>query len=168
MAAPAWLSPLLILDGCGGWDALLEAAHQQYLNDFGYATPRFRGRPIMLRRTPVEKSKEAAFWHLISEGEKEEDRTPSISRCERLAWVRLMIESASDESRVRVWNAMRPTGRGPKQHWVIALPDFSYVVILRETGNGLLLLSAYPVERGHRRATFERQYLEWCRKNSGA
>jgi hypothetical protein len=156
-----WLPPLLTLQGCGGWTGLLEAAHQRYLEDFFYTLPRFIGRAIKLRRTPVTDSKEAAFWHLIQEGESEDDRTPSMERCERIAWVRALIEAAGDATRVRLWSSMRQTGRGPKLHWVIALPDFSYMVVLRDDGETLLLLTAYPVERERRRLKLKREYEEW-------
>jgi hypothetical protein len=41
---------------------------------------------------------------------------------------------------------------------VIALEDFSYIVVLADRGKYLLLWTAYCVEQEHRRAKLRREY----------
>ena len=109
-----------------------------------------------MKRYPISGGKEATFWHLISEGKEEENRIPDMRRCERIRWPRPMIESL-ETNQVRLWR----NRRGNSQRIVIAIKDFSYVVILDERKDFVLLWAAYYVERPHSRRKLEKEYEAW-------
>ena len=83
------------------------------------------------------KGKERAFWHLTSEGDVENERIPSLRRCERIRWIRFILEN-SEEGFVKKWSNKRK-GR---EHICLALESFEYIVVLGQRKDYYLLLSA--------------------------
>ncbi len=146
-----WLPALFLLaDHNGNWTTYLDALYEQFRIDFVHTSPTFRGSRLGLKRHPLTNGREATFWHFISEGKIEEFRNFDELRCERIGWPRPIIDQAT-EQRLPVWWEER---RGERRI-VIALPDFSYMVVLaeRNTPNGIMYLpwTAYHVLEGHRR-----------------
>lgn len=152
----AWLPPLVLLaDYDGDWNRYLEAVYNFFRQDFIASSPKFDGKKIALKKHPVVDGREATFWHLISEGKLEADRVADFRRCERIRWPRPVIEAVRD-GRVACW-------KNKRQHEtriVIALDDFSYVVVLAQRKGYVVLWTAYCVERQHRRVKLRREYEE--------
>ena len=142
-------------DHKGDWPIYMEAIYAIFKNDFVDTKPTFPGRRVGLKRHPITEGKEATFWHFISEGYAEEMRVPDLRRCERIAWPRPIIEAVQSKS-VYLWQ----TARGNEKRIVIALTDFSYVVVLADRGDYVLPWTAYCVERAHRREKLRREYEE--------
>ena len=157
-----WLPALeLFEDYQGDWDRYLEAVYACYLADFVRHHPAHRGQRVLTRRSPESRGKGATFWHLISEGAVEEERLPDLRRCERIRWPRPLIECLEEE-RVRLWKRKDPDGI----RVLIAPADFSYVVVLAERPDHLFLITAFFVEREHRREKLSREYA-MATKNAG-
>src|ERR1035437_1477446 len=85
--------PPEIIGFSGQWDPYEEILFGIFKADFLDKTVRFQGLPVRIKKHPTSKEKPFAFWHLISEGEKEEERIPDFRRCERLPWVSWIIEN---------------------------------------------------------------------------
>ena len=150
---PDWLPP--ILDFTGDWPAYEEKIYERFRDDLLRSHVRFRDVDVRVRSDPRVKGKEAGFWHAISQGNEEVERTPDLVRCERIGWIRAMIE-CSDPALVRTWENKRGTDRRA----LIALPDFSYVVILARRKGYDMFLTAYSVEKEHRRRKLEKEWKE--------
>lgn len=153
-----WLPALVLLDDHGhDWAAYLRVVHAIFRLDFvNRPLPAFRGTPMALKRHPIIDGMEATFWHMISEGGEggtEDDRTPDLRRCERIRWPRPIIE-AVDTDRVKAW----PTVRRGETRVVLAVADFSYVVVVAVRKNYVLLWTAFPVEREHQRRKYRLEY----------
>lgn len=144
----------------GDWQRYINAVYAAFQADFITDRPEFEGRRCGCKRHPMIDGKEATFWHLISEGSVESHRLPDLRRCERIRWPRAMIARSPDQ--LRVWQSER---RGDPRI-VIAVPDFSYVVILADRGEYVLLWTAYSVEQEHRRAKLRKE-CERARKSWG-
>jgi len=145
--APDWLPPLQPFAAKGGdWKWYVEILYDVFRKDFLVTPPQFRGLPVRIKRLPFKEEKEAGFWHLISEGEVEQERDADLDRCARIGWLRPMLE-AVDTDRVKWWMSVR----GTLWRYVIALPDFSYVVILDDRDDHVYLWTAYCVKQQHRR-----------------
>jgi len=160
-----WLPPLITLGSCSGdWTRYVEEVYAQFKRDFIDSRPVYQGTRLGLRKHPVVQGKETTFWHLISEGENEEERTPDLRRCECIAWVRPIIEQAGKRKDIKIWKQER----SGKTNIAIALDDFSYIVFLGErtsdTGIYLIPLTAYPVERQKRRDKYRKEWEEYERK----
>lgn len=152
-----WLPDLVTLASCDGvWGTYLETIYRCFHEDFVRSKPAYKAKRFALKRHPLSEGREATFWHLISSGPNEADRRPDLRRCERIRWPRPMIE-AIESAKVCVWRNWR---KG-KERILIATGDFSYVVVLDDRRNYVLLWTAYCVDREHRRQKLRREYHEW-------
>lgn len=144
----------------GNWENYLTALHDCYYEDFVDHTPFFEGIPIRVRRDQKYNGKDLTFWHLISEGSVEEDRIPDIRRCERIRWPRRLIECENTQD-VKVWLNIRAKGNQQEERVILALNDFSYVVVLAKAGKGYKLITAYWIESKHRQNKLRKEYEEY-------
>jgi len=151
-----WLPPILTLGNCGGsWDVYLETQYQKFRADFIGSKPSvFHPKNWSTKRHPLSGGKEATFWHITSEGTTEEDRVPDMRRMERVGWIRPMIDAHSSKDRVCSW----PTERKGESRPNIAVPDFSFIVVLEEHPTYVMLWTAFHVEQQHRRDKYRRQW----------
>ncbi len=78
---------------------------------------------------------------------------PDLRRCERIRWPRSIIEGA-DTKYVKSWK----NSRKGEERLVLALEDFSYVVVLADRSDYVLLWTAYCVEYEHRRRKLREEY----------
>ena len=151
-----WLPALVRLgDHEGSWHRYLDALYAFFTQDFIDDRPEFQGRRVGHKRHPLEQGKVVTFWHLISSGTTEANRQIDLRRCERIRWPRPMVEN-SQRPFVCCWR----TRRKGESRIVIALDDFSYIVVLAERKDYLLLWTAYCVEREHRRRKLAREWEE--------
>jgi hypothetical protein len=156
---PEWLPPLINLSEYNGdWEEYEKALYKIFTNGFISSRPSFRGRPLKLKRYPLTRDKESTYWHLIQEGEVEEERTPDLRRCERLRWVRAVIENDADEN-VKVW-VQRRNSRKRICMW---LENEEYMVILDDRNKYLLLWTAFMVDRPHQKRKYRKEYEDWCK-----
>ena len=70
----------------------------------------FKSLRVSIRKQPLYQEKHFSFWHVTSTGEKEEERIPDFRRCERIRWIRPIIENADDPA-VKVWENQRRDGK---------------------------------------------------------
>lgn len=149
-----WLPPLIEYASFDGdYHAFLDAVYNAFCDDFVRSKPAFPGARFSLKRHPMELGKEATFWHVVSTGKVEADRLPDLRRSERIRWIRPMIERAN-EGELRRWR----NRRGREERILIALPDFSHLVVLSDRRDYVLLWTAYCVDQPHQRRKLE---AEW-------
>lgn len=146
---PDWLPELLRMDDHGGrWQEFCDAVYAVFNRDFIASQPNLDGEWVRCRRDPLYDGKEAGFWHCVQQGADEAARTPDMGRCERIAWIRAIIEHAHEESIDR-WT----TTRGTDSRCVLWFRE-EYVVILgnRTARSGRKykqLITAYGTDREH-------------------
>lgn len=143
----------------GDWNKYLQAIYNQFCRDFIHSKPRLPKREVRLKKHPLEKGKEATFWHFVSTGETESEREICIRRCERISWIRPLIENYN-ASNVYWWVELRSGESGNKRRICITLQDFSYLVILDDRGEFILPWTAYPIEREHQRRKLDKRWKE--------
>ena len=149
-----WLPALVLLDQYNGdWPKYCDAVYASFCADFITSKPKLNGWTVTPQKFKEPDGKEQAFWHLISEGITEADRTPDIRRYERIKWPKSMIEKVLALS-LPWWYEPR----GNKQMLHIALEDFSYVVVMSRRKGYFLLWTAYCTERESRRATLRGKF----------
>lgn len=161
-ADSSWLPDLIEFSAYDGdWNAYVEAVYAIFHRDFIASKPRFPGKRVGLKRHPDPDGKTATFWHMVSEGKAEDERLPVLARCERIAWPRPMIDLLAalrnGDQRICCWRQ----DRGRAKRIAIALPDFSYLVILDDRGDFVLPWTAYPIDHHHQRAKLERECKRW-------
>jgi hypothetical protein len=159
-----WLPPLVEHLG-GDWDSYESELYRWFTADFITSQPSWPGKRVGLKRYPLSKNKEATFWHFISEGEKEEDRLIDLRRCERIRWPRRVMERFTEHEPGRddplVWwkNIRRNEPR-----YLLALPDFSYLVVVADRGDYVLPWTQYHVERSHQREKYRKEFNAYWRE----
>lgn len=167
-----WLPDLLTLNESGGdWTRYLERLHQQFARDFIESLPSWPGKRVGLKRHPEYDGKSATFWHMISEGTNEVERTPDLRRCERIAWPRSIIDEFDEvppsvaTAKIVWWQEKRRSDT----RYLLALDDFSYVVVVADRGNFVLPWTAYLVEHTHRRDKLRKAWQTfWASKKAEA
>lgn len=166
---PDWLPPLVLFTDSGGdWETYEKRLYGWFRKDFIESLPTFPAKRVALKRHPLSKDKEATFWHFISEGETETDRTIDPRRCERIRWPRPLIEAfpnSREESSSIVW--WRNQRRNGEWRYVLALTDFSYVVVLADRGDFVLPWTAYCVPQPHRQRKLRKEWEEFWRGQKG-
>lgn len=165
MAIPSWLSPLCNFEQFGGnWPTFLEHIYQQFSECYTRKPfPTFQGDAVSFKRHPEVQGKAATFWHLISEGEIEDDRLPNMRRCERIPWAREIIEHC-DDPEVKVWDVRR----GNELRTLLWCEEAEYVVVLARRKNYSILWTAYPVIENHRKRKFQSEYAQFVAKKAEA
>lgn len=152
MSAIAWLPPLVELNDYGGdWSAYLEAVYGFFRRDFITSSPYFRGRPVRLKRYPILLGKEATFWHCVTTGPVEDERTPDLRRMERIRWPRPCIEQ---KGALKVWSEMH----GTEERVHIWVEEEGYLVVLAIRNGYAVLWTAFLVEQVHQRRKYNRRY----------
>jgi hypothetical protein len=96
------------------------------------------------RRHPEAAGRWASFWYLVQEGPVEDDRLPDLRRCERIRWVRWVIENAGTHAEIGEWQEVRGT-----QIDTLLWYREEYLVVLAQRQGYWLLKTAYcTTQRG--------------------
>jgi hypothetical protein len=150
---PEWLPELLLLeDFNGNWQRYEDEVYSRFYTDFIESRPTLEGLPFYIKRF-LDKGKERGFWHCIQEGPVEEIRTPDLRRCERIAWIRSIIEHANDLT-IKKWEKKV---RGRTRH-LLWSEEAEYLVVLEKRRTAWILWTAYCVTMPHRKRKLQREY----------
>jgi len=161
---PAWLPDLILFENYkGNWNAYINAVYQCFHKDFVESKPSFQKVPVFARYHPSYEEKGATFWHLVSEGSQESERIPDLRRCERIRWPRPMIENGNSME-VKIWETIRPWKNQKQRRVNFALNNFSYIVVIAETRKGFDLVTAYHLEKAHRREKLRKEFEAFLRQ----
>lgn len=134
---------------------------------------RYIGNDVWIFRE-MEDGKEKIFWHLTtrdvkrkkiprrkrkfySEGQTdiETERLPDLRRCERLPWVKPLVEHPS-EPEVLAWDYVEGDRTIKTYIWI---KDYDFVVIMKKyPDNKRRLITSFYVDRSFKRKDFERKY----------
>ena len=123
----------------GNWSVYLDSLYDIYLNDIVGSKLHYNNLPVAFKFRPFYEGKGFAFWHTISEGEKEENRTPDLRRCERIKWISWTIKNVTVNREITSWE----NKRGQNNHVVLFFEAKSYVVILAKRTGYYLFKTAY-------------------------
>jgi hypothetical protein len=145
----------------GDWEAYCDYCYAEYYRDFYDTRPVWPdGMRFSIKRHPEIDGRCATFWHIVTEGDVEDARIPDMGRCERIGWPRAIVDEfcvcypAPANPNVAWWRVYR----NGESRVLIALRDFSYLVVVTERSEYVMLWTAFPVEHNNRRRKLE---AEW-------
>ena len=125
----------------GNWQSYVDELYNIYLETIvNNKSLRFDNLPIKTRFKPITDGKGFGFWHIISDGNEEEERLPDMRRCESLPWVSYCIKEAKIPPAPISWWKNK---RGSNTHIVILNETKGFVVVLAERKDYYLLKTAY-------------------------
>jgi len=160
---PSWLPDIISFsDYNSDWKKYLGKLFEIFKKDFIDSKPQYDNKPVLFDNRQINNYP-ACFWHLITENKiKDYDRVSeeniSLLRCERICWIRPVIENYTDNI-VSVWENKRRR----KTNTIFFLEDLDYIVILTNVKNRFYLLTAYYINHSHRKEQIIRereQYLK--------
>jgi len=141
------------------WFDFLAVHYRPIVGDAGIS---LWGRPVCGWGGKAADGRPEGLWHLITR-ETGGGRQLDLARCAALARVWDVLElSAAGDPRVLWWRETRRHGRHLRRHLMVAPADFSLVIVLRETPERFVLLTAYPVKPHRRRSFAERAAAAWA------
>ena len=158
MSLPSWLPKLVLYSDHGkDWNSYEEFLYKIFVQDIITSGLCFNGKKVSFYKEPMYKNKVATFWHVTSEdfNGNEEDRPPDFRRCERIGWIKAIIENNKD-SNVKVWENERGNSKRTCV-WFDSNED-SFIVVLETKPNFYILKTAYQVEHKNRKERLEKEY----------
>lgn len=135
-------------------NGLYQIFHKTLITD----KPTFQGLSVTTRFLPSTNGKHFTFWHLISEGEIEEERTPDLRRCERVSWIGWLIKNCNHPN-IFFWES----GTGKRRATIIWCEKLDFAIILSKRSNSYLLKTAYSGLSQHKIKTWKKEYLEYSK-----
>jgi len=143
MSLPSWLPPLFSINP---WrHDTYELLYQIFHKDFISHKVKYLENKIIISKLK-DADKELTFWHITTRENKEikqaSERFPDFRRCERLPWLRPMIEGCPHTD-ILSWENLEGDGTIKVYVW---LKEYDYIAILKKTNKGLILITAYWLE----------------------
>ncbi len=136
------MTPPDLLRFSGSWPDYEEKLYRVFLRDFTRGKLHFRGKRVAYRKEPQTNGRYTTFWHIITQGPVQEEREPNLSRCERLPWVRWIIENADQCSDIDVWQNKRWNVRRFVFNTLLWYSE-EYLVVLKSCEDYWFLTTAY-------------------------
>lgn len=151
----------------GDWDTYEDKLYKAFLDSFVHNQVSFQGWRVSTQYRPETRGKGFSFWHVISEAadkknRNEDDRIPDFRRCERIFWIRWVIENAGQDGFIWWENE-----RWGNTHVVIWAKAHDFAVILAKRKDYYVLKTAYAGIKRHQREAFERESSEFWRAQKG-
>jgi hypothetical protein len=142
----------------GDFHKYLDAVYEIFKQCFIDQRPVYRGIRLGLKKHPQFQNKEATFWHMTSEGEDEETRTPDLRRLERIKWPSELINN-SEHPYLKVWENQRKD----KTNILIYHEGEDYLVVLRKAKDYIIPWTAYLVTYPFRKQRLMKEYTEYIK-----
>ena len=155
---PAWLTPIITIESFDGDpEKYIENIFSIFKRDFIDTAPFLHDKVIFFDRKD-DNGRPAAFLHITTEEDKATGcRNISLRRCERIEWVRAIIEHIDDPA-VLYWKKEQYTARRWATRTYLFLEQENFLVVLEEMTNGNLLITAIYVDLPHQK----RKHLRDC------
>jgi len=150
---PDWLPSMVVVNP---WTHdTFDRLYAVFERDFKATHPVYGGKAVRYF-SDVEDGKEVIFWHMTHRKEGlTEERLPDMRRCERLPWVRAIIEN-SNKREVVAWDYKEADGSIRTYLW---LKDFDFLVLMKKYRDGSRrLITSYFIDYPHKRRKLEKKY----------
>lgn len=135
------------------WNDFFEYVYEVFVNDFINSKPLFRGTTIGFKRYPEYQGRSSTFWHIISEGAVENERTPCVKRCERITWPRPIIDN-SEHQDLMVWIEKQ---KGEERLHIL-FEKGKYIVVLNKRNGYWLFWTAFYIDKTHQVQKYYKRY----------
>lgn len=148
-----WIPELETIDDYNKWSQYIDHIYEIFKENFKDNIPLYCGKPVYIRKEPIEYGKEESFFHITcNDYAKNCNRSPDIRRCERIRWVRAFIENAykCEEciegcSGIIMWEEQYHG----KTRIHIFHEDERYIVVIEKRKEYYSLVTAFYIEYDH-------------------
>jgi hypothetical protein len=168
MSLPTWLPELVLNEDSGKeWRVYEEALYKVFKKDFVNGQPKLEGKGVWHRKDPMTNNKPLTFWHIITKDKDktsmgEDERCPEFRRCERIGWIRPIIEHIGKTPDVILWKEAGNKGKKLTNTCILfSSEEETYLVVLRESTRYFILWTAYPITESHQKRKILKRYEEY-------
>jgi hypothetical protein len=168
---PDWLPAMASVNP---WtESTYEILYEIFCRDIRDSSLKYAGHDVWIFRD-MEDGKEVIFWHLTSRKKKTEkiprrkrrffpagqeetetERLPDLRRCERLPWVKPLVEHP-DAQEVLAWDYEEGDLAVKTYVWI---RDYDFVVIMKKFPDGKRrLITSFYVDSEYTRDDFKKKY----------
>lgn len=164
---PDWLKPIIKLeDFNGNIELYLEHLFSVFKNDFIDNRPSFQGRAVLYDKKD-DNGRPQGFVHITTEENHHSgEREICLRRCERISWVRAIIENSNDPL-VLVWVKEMHSPRGK---WVkrtsLFLESQNFLVILEEMKHGFFMITSIYVDNEKQKIKHLKEHQRLTKKDN--
>jgi hypothetical protein len=162
---PTWLPPIISLpDFDGDPIKYIDHAFSLFEADFINSTPVFKGKKVLFDRKD-DNGKPQAFVHITTEENKQTgNRELCLRRCERIAWIKPLIENHTDPA-VLVWEKEHSTKKRKAKRTYLFLEKEDFLVILQEIKWGHYMITAIYVDNPNQKAKHLKAYKSFTKSS---
>lgn len=159
MTNPEWLPDLYPFHG--KYDEYIEELYKIFVKTLKSGDLFFDNLPIKIRWNPSIDNKDRDFWHIITEGDNpNEERLHDFRRCERISWIRAIIENYTDPV-VKIWKKAKTTGKGPVLRTYLLLEESNFIIVLENQKTCVFLITAFYIEHNNYKRRLLKEYEEY-------
>lgn len=164
-SSPQWLTPIITLPEFeGDLEKYLEHLFSIFKKDFIDSNPTFRGEKIFFDNRD-DGGRPAAFVHVTTETDRvTNERQLCLRRCERVGWVRLIIENHNDPA-VLVWEREHQGKSGKANRIYLFLECEDFLIILEEKKKGHFIITAILVDNKNQKRKHLKAYQDFKKLN---
>lgn len=137
----------------GNFSNYLNAVYAIFHQDFIKNQPKYEGLKVAVRKYPEVEGMHRTFYHITHEGEDEANRQPDMRRMERICFPKFVIDNTQHRE-ILIWK----NKRGRDERIVLFNEVENYVLILTYRGGYYLFITAYLVEKEHRKQKLLNEY----------
>lgn len=163
---PDWLKPIIKLEDFNGdVHKYIEHIFSIFEQDFILNKPIFNKEKVFHNKSD-SGGKPACFVHITTEENKETgERELSLRRCERLSWIKAVIEN-SDDLAVLVWKKEQNTNKRFDTRIYLFLHEEDFLVILQpQKKYGHYMITAIYVDNPNQKRKHLKSYSEFQKRN---
>lgn len=137
----------------GDFEKYIQVVYAIFKRDFIENKPLFENTLVSVRKYPEVDGMHRTFYHITHEGADEENRKPDIRRMERIKYPKFVIENNTHKE-ILIWK----NKRGKDDRIVLFNEAESYIVILTDRQKFYMFITAYYVEKKHRKRKLLKEY----------
>lgn len=144
---------LYMSDFQGDFKSYFSVVYNVFESDFIKTHPKFKSLKVAVRKYPEVEGIHRTFYHITHEGEDESNREPDLRRMERIRYPRFVIDSNNHQD-ILIWK----NKRGKDERILLFNESENYVVVLTERKGFFLFITAYYIEKQHRKIKLLKEY----------
>jgi len=137
----------------GNFQEYFQAVYKIFESDFIRNHPSFEKQKVVVRKYPLVDGIHKTFYHITHEGHDENERTPDIRRMERIRFPRFVITN-KQHPEILLWK----NKRGKDERIILFSERENYVVVLTDRKGFFLFITAYFIEKEHRKRKLMKEY----------
>jgi hypothetical protein len=155
---PKWIGSLITLEECDGdSEKYIEKLFEIFKKDFIDSRPTFKNKPVLFDKK-LDGDKPNTFVHITTEDDvTTKQRILSMRRCERIGWIRAIIENANDPA-VLVWQKKQATSERFTTRTYLFLEQENFLVVLQEIKFGYFVITAIYVDNPNQKRKHLKAY----------